>query len=771
MSDKDICNALKGLQSVDDLKHALEQLQSLRSSHGSSELNGQIIQETTSAPTMNKRLLSILLKSSVVQWALCLTTAERESLYDTCFFCRGEQSDRIVNSDDLVHSMEALFQAIRCSSSPAVRRLLSATLAHFLKVYSVTSLLIHVQSDTTITNTATVRWLQVRRVLSTIPELPDINDSQLDSSRYCTRIGNQLIEAFESLCLSDSASDWTTESIATLVGDLINRGHADAITHAFARALMSSNRNMLAYKNLYKLCEYMSRNQQNTYLLHFLEHVQQLNLDFDTSLIFLQTICGTGASLGRFACWAVQQQKLAMEMMDIVLWSVFCNSGKTEIGLVLSALSTIWSSRDFIVNGDYEFQKNMFITLVLACHYCRADMIHESEPIKIIFHAVSTYLELANSKTRTLGLRLAEILSTRLYPEIALHLDIPPSDDLKALESCIHLENLGQGLPLLFSKQKPTDESEMDNAARPVFQINETEPAPFDNPDSTASIPVVSLLTRSLFDDDSSDSEDDNQGDEAPESKQLDQVPTIKENRQGTKGFLADYLAALKSKDDPDRFEECLLALAKMLITISTLELEENHETVCSVLVSIEDRFDTDGFDVYRVNAWTAMSLRFPKKTAEFAARVLFDKQYTMFTKFWILQSWNTLILGGHTLMRDTGAIPSSTAVIFQLALKLYGDVTPTYLLSQTCMSALFAHLQFQRNWQQLFTRDEYYMFACEVLKTCRLLMLSTVGSPYRVELFEELGYFLNAFEREERRLMFIKPISDLTRIYEAGAV
>ncbi|OAJ44991.1 hypothetical protein BDEG_28161 [Batrachochytrium dendrobatidis JEL423] len=583
--------------------------------------------------------------------------------------------------------MEALFQAIRCSSSPAVRRLLSATLAHFLKVYSVTSLLIHVQSDTTITNTATVRWLQVRRVLSTIPELPDINDSQLDSSRYCTRIGNQLIEAFESLCLSDSASDWTTESIATLVGDLINRGHA--------------------------------------------EHVQQLNLDFDTSLIFLQTICGTGASLGRFACWAVQQQKLAMEMMDIVLWSVFCNSGKTEIGLVLSALSMIWSSRDFIVNGDYEFQKNMFITLVLACHYCCADMIHESEPIKIIFHAVSTYLELANSKTRTLGLRLAEILSTRLYPEIALHLDIPPSDDLKALESCIHLENLGQGLPLLFSKQKPTDESEMDNG-------------------NTASIPVVSLLTRSLFDDDSSDSEDDNQGDEAPESKQLDQVPTIKENRQGTKGFLADYLAALKSKDDPDRFEECLLALAKMLITISTLELEENHETVCSVLVSIEDRFDTDGFDVYRVNAWTAMSLRFPKKTAEFAARVLFDKQYTMFTKFWILQSWNTLILGGHTLMRDTGAIPSSTAVIFQLALKLYGDVTPTYLLSQTCMSALFAHLQFQRMSDSLF---------------------DAVGSPYRVELFEELGYFLNAFEREERRLMFIKPISDLTRIYEAGAV
>ncbi|KAH6564897.1 hypothetical protein BASA60_010102 [Batrachochytrium salamandrivorans] len=718
MTSSDLCDALKGVDSVDSLRRVLEILRCLVEGRTvTSEDPNDSLSTGTSQHILpsQMKLHSSLLRDSVVQWVICLTIPERESLYDIQFI----RDDRYPHSGniDLVLSIESLYEAIRCSSNATGRRLLSATLAHFLQIHDITSLMQHALVEGHSVTLAAARWTRIRRVLSIIPDLPDILEPWLETQQYCQRIGGQMMDALQTLSHGELPHEWAICSLAYLLEDLIKRGHAVVISSAIIDKLMASKpRNNEMYLCAHQIVPYMSRHEQNIFLLAVLQKIQELNLTFDASLDLFKTISGNSACLGSFACWEVQQQKLDATMLDLVLWLVFKSS--------------------------------------------------EDESIRKILSGVPLFLELAGKNTRMLGLRFAEIVSSLLHPSIELNLELPESDELKDLQSLINFENIKQGLPAIFPScvvvcnAKPHTVQSNSKAADTVKLPT------LDNPDSIVAAPEGGLLALSLFDDDSSDDESEAEVNNIDQTKPP--IQTI--GKSQSKGFLSDSLSALKSNDNPDRFERCLMGLSTMIITSTKLEIEEFCASICSALVAVEDMFDTPEFDLHRVNAWAALFLRKPQETAQFTAHALFDKQCNLSTKFWILRSWNALILGSHThtFVHDDLA-NCSILKVFQLFYKEHGDVVPVYQISQTCLTALFGELQVQRNWRQIFKADEQYMLACEILNTCKVLMVGAVGSPHRTQLFDQLGLFLSAFEREESRLMFINQISDLARIYEAG--
>ncbi|KAH6588874.1 hypothetical protein BASA50_010443 [Batrachochytrium salamandrivorans] len=768
MTSSDLCDALKGVDSVDSLRRVLEILRCLVEGRTvTSEDPNDSLSTGTSQHILpsQMKLHSSLLRDSVVQWVICLTIPERESLYDIQFI----RDDRYPHSGniDLVLSIESLYEAIRCSSNATGRRLLSATLAHFLQIHDITSLMQHALVEGHSVTLAAARWTRIRRVLSIIPDLPDILEPWLETQQYCQRIGGQMMEALQTLSHGELPHEWAICSLAYLLEDLIKRGHAVVISSAIIDKLMASKpRNNEMYLCAHQIVPYMSRHEQNIFLLAVLQKIQELNLTFDASLDLFKTISGNSACLGSFACWEVQQQKLDATMLDLVLWLVFKSSGDNEMKSVLKTLTSIWTSRDFVIHGAYEYQKSIFISLVLSCQYCPISIIKEDESIRKILSGVPLFLELAGKNTRMIGLRFAEIVSSLLHPSIELNLELPESDELKDLQSLINFENIKQGLPAIFPScvvvcnAKPHTVQSNSKAADTVKLPT------LDNPDSIVAAPEGGLLALSLFDDDSSDDESEAEVNNIDQTKPP--IQTI--GKSQSKGFLSDSLSALKSNDNPDRFERCLMGLSTMIITSTKLEIEEFCASICSALVAVEDMFDTPEFDLHRVNAWAALFLRKPQETAQFTAHALFDKQCNLSTKFWILRSWNALILGSHThtFVHDDLA-NCSILKVFQLFYKEHGDVVPVYQISQTCLTALFGELQVQRNWRQIFKADEQYMLACEILNTCKVLMVGAVGSPHRTQLFDQLGLFLSAFEREESRLMFINQISDLARIYEAG--
>ncbi|KAJ1336541.1 hypothetical protein BSLG_007325 [Batrachochytrium salamandrivorans] len=688
MTSSDLCDALKGVDSVDSLRRVLEILRCLVEGRTvTSEDPNDSLSTGTSQHILpsQMKLHSSLLRDSVVQWVICLTIPERESLYDIQFI----RDDRYPHSGniDLVLSIESLYEAIRCSSNATGRRLLSATLAHFLQIHDITSLMQHALVEGHSVTLAAARWTRIRRVLSIIPDLPDILEPWLETQQYCQRIGGQMMEVLQTLSHGELPHEWAICSLAYLLEDLIKRGHAVVISSAIIDKLMASKpRNNEMYLCAHQIVPYMSRHEQNIFLFAVLQKIQELNLTFDASLDLFKTISGNSACLGSFACWEVQQQKLDATMLDLVLWLVFKSSGDNEMKSALKTLTSIWTSRDFVIHGAYEYQK-------------------KDESIRKILSGVPLFLELAGKNTRMLGLRFAEIVSSLLHPSIELNLELPESDELKDLQSLINFENIKQGLPAIFPScvvvcnAKPHTVQSNSKAADTVKLPT------LDNPDSIVAAPEGGLLALSLFDDDSSDDESEAEVNNIDQTKPP--IQTI--GKSQSKGFLSDSLSALKSNDNPDRFEHCLMGLSTMIITSTKLEIEEFCASICSALVAVEDMFDTPEFDLHRVNAWAALFLRKPQETAQFTAHALFDKQCNLSTKFWILRSWNALILGSHT---------------------------------------------------HTFVHDDL----ANSINT-----LPKVGSPHRTQLFDQLGLFLSAFEREESRLMFINQISDLARIYEAG--
>nr|KAJ3422189.1 hypothetical protein HK105_000765 [Polyrhizophydium stewartii] len=306
---------------------------------------------------------------------------------------------------------------------------------------------------------------------------------------------------------------------------------------------------------------------------------------------------------------------------------------------VIATLSAIWTSRDFAARGELDFQKRM--------HF-------------------------------------AELFSRRIHPQIKLDFGQQPHASVKDVIEALRPEKAAENASI-------------------VKAWAQSRPSALENPDvdATSSRLANRLLIEDDDDDDDEDDDDDDddRGDRGNKEDESDGDESqaigfsgnqARRRNPHRKGFLSECLAALKTDDKPDQFETCLADLAGLVRVSTEIEIDEMHKEICSRLVSLQDLFDTPGFEELRMNAWVAILERRPKKTAS--------------------------------------------------------------------------------NWQMAFGRDDMFSFAREILSTIKLLALSAANSPNRLQLMEELALFLQGFENQPNRIMFMADLVDLAKIQALGA-
>ncbi|KAL2915417.1 telomere binding protein [Polyrhizophydium stewartii] len=414
----------------------------------------------------------------------------------------------------------------------------------------------------------------------------------------------------------------------------------------------------------------------------------------------------------------------------------------------------------------------VFTSLVLATHYCSAERLQANENARLILTSIPHFLEVASLPARSLGLHFAELFSRRIHPQIKLDFGQQPHASVKDVIEALRPEKAAENASI-------------------VKAWAQSRPSALENPDvdATSSRLANRLLIEDDDDDDDEDDDDDdddrgdrgNKEDESDASGDESQAIGFSGNQARRrnphrKGFLSECLAALKTDDKPDQFETCLADLAGLVRVSTEIEIDEMHKEICSRLVSLQDLFDTPGFEELRMNAWVAILERRPKKTASHLAQALFDKDCTLSTKMWILRSWKSVLLDDLPAKQplESVSIPSSQSRSSSVSMPSRGArakaAEQVSLVAEFLLLALFDQLNLPRNWQMAFGRDDMFSFAREILSTIKLLALSAANSPNRLQLMEELALFLQGFENQPNRIMFMADLVDLAKIQALGA-
>eukprot|EP00842_Homolaphlyctis_polyrhiza_P001936 jgi/Hompol1/2743/HPOL_000632-RA len=305
----------------------------------------------------------------------------------------------------------------------------------------------------------------------------------------------------------------------------------------------------------------------------------------------------------------------------------------------------------------------IYLTLVLLCTYADAKWLDENTTVFRLLQSIPMFLELANDTSRYLGL-----LSWLIWDVTYI--------DLKIAEAPSHgapSTSFGQtGIELQHEAVRPKSGADV-------------------QPKTT--VPKTPFVVEGI-DSDDEDTEDSNykNADAWKLSTPNTASQSTKARDPNAKGFLIECLAGLKTTEKPDLFERCLADLAKRILCASNLEIMEHQEAICSQLSGLDNLFDTDAFDACRVRAWIAILLRILAETPmegltkhdEFELKHLISAQ------------------------RQRSGAPSA------------GSIAELMIL------ALLDQLADQRNWGDLFSKDEQYALACQTLLSIKVLSLAS---------------------------------------------
>ncbi|KAI8919697.1 hypothetical protein BC831DRAFT_480369 [Entophlyctis helioformis] len=781
-----ICEQLGGAQDLSAFKAALASAVAATGAESAAS-------NSPNGVKLVHQLQTLLVRETSLKWVVCLTDHEQSTLFRP-LFARHTQPPQPADPL-LVHSVVVLFDATRFAVTALHRHLLAATLARVLDMHPVADLAASAWAAGSLSSSsqrhpqpqqqtaASAQWLQVRRAISTLPDIHINGDTDGQTQQpalfaaetFIDRIVTEVDDTLRRPTLHGTdgpTPDWMLVQMAGLVQDLTKRGHADIMAKQIV--LLAASRPGAGQWQ--KLLEQMARADACVLAQSLIVQVDRLHLAFDDTLDALRNVLGNSALLQDVACRAARQQQYSLPIMDALLWLVCKDSEPSCQQSVLAILTSVWTSRDFVGRGDFEYQKRIFVSLVLAVHYTPAKALNALEPIRRLLQGIPQFLEIGSALTRQLGLRFGELLSKRMHPEVKLDFQLTLLPEVQAVEAMMALGNADIGLPIVFRSSASNAAHQASGSDLHAGQSSQSQatrkplPAASQSEDPDAPVAPSSRLVRSSLFDDNDDSDDEAEETQTaaphvPASVHANQQPLqfgIATRNPHRKGFLADCLAVLKKDQQPDEFEACLKDLAPLVLRATHLEIEELHGDVCTRLVYLEDTFETEGYDQYRLAAWVALCLRRPVDSARAMSQSLFDRNCGLSTRFWILRAWQLAVLDQMPMQTDDPQLAA-----------LWRQHRPpnAYQIAEPCVLALFDQLADQRHWRDLFGQDHMYAYASEVLRTVKVLMLSTHASPHRARLMDELHLFLQAFDRQENRLLFMQDLMQLARIADAGAV
>ncbi|KAA0705038.1 Telomere length regulation protein TEL2 -like protein [Triplophysa tibetana] len=279
---------------------------------------------------------------------------------------------------------------------------------------------------------------------------------------------------------------------------------------------------------------------------------------------------------------------------------------------VLRSACQVWCNSSAIKHTCVEQQLYISKALMLCVALLNHSEIEElrEEMLQCMLGGVQCRLDSNIERIRRMGMVVGECLSQRLdVPGSQLKFKYEPDEEIKELKSL--MESLSTKDSEEFEPEHQSDES---RRLQPEFETSLTQ----------------SVTSQSGTD---SDSELDSDDDLTPYDMSADQ----EKKKSAPPRYVRDCLEALISSNDAERVELSLHA-AESLLRKNGKATQEVSVQFSKVLLHLDDRYNTEDFQVLRQNAMVALTVTDTKLVVEYLTTEFYSLNYSLRQRLDILE-------------------------------------------------------------------------------------------------------------------------------------
>lgn len=355
----------------------------------------------------------------------------------------------------------------------------------------------------------------------------------------------------------------------------------------------------------------------------------------------------------------------------------------------------------FINHANAHQQESLAQTILLTAGY-----LHRITPMAVLMAArssnhmqgVSSRLDSSNQRARWLGMVMGTALSglvDKPGSKMSFGTDELETDEAKWYLSLVNIKDSTGSLKDLADLLK-SQEGVVARRRKPQA-TPKTREMPILNgkrvfgpvrPPSPVQTEVVGDKIAEIDDDDEDDGDDDLKPYAKPDSDPEDSdedATLVNRKKPRPPVYIRDLMAMLRDDKDHDRFLLGLTHAGTLIRRKSSFgrEVSDHAEELASILCHLQDSFDTDGFEEYKLQALIAVLLSDVEAIAPWLSRQAFVGEYSLAQRCHILSA---LGLGGRELAGfkdhdELNPIPSAAATAFpskRLPARLHAIYSPT---------------------------------------------------------------------------------------------
>ena len=352
---------------------------------------------------------------------------------------------------------------------------------------------------------------------------------------------------------------------------------------------------------------------------------------------------------------------------------------------ILSSLLSLWSSATFIINASFEYQMRVAVGIVSGCKRIKETGTENFMPMKNIqqkfMEAIPKYLDTPRHNVSMLGMIVAEIVCKILTPSIKLCFNLDPNKDLDWLRSLGENQNQNLDLLLLDYSQNIVKKELKDPMKTSTVQKKDSK----------------TEVKHPYF----------------PVKSGKDKTPT----------YIYHALKLIKG-NAPDDIQLGLEKLEHLIVDGSDVEVSENVDEICSILLGLQDDYNISNFDLLWSNALIALCVREGSSCYDILLNGIFSKDVSITTKLRCIRVFSAIpmILENNLGSQISKIIMDTTTMVSSLKSK----TSSFYCLLFT--SNILKRLSIYKNWDYIFDQSHNAILAQRLLNALNLMFQLSIN-------------------------------------------
>ncbi|KAJ3407645.1 TEL2, telomere maintenance protein 2 [Chytridiales sp. JEL 0842] len=341
----------------------------------------------------------------------------------------------------------------------------------------------------------------------------------------------------------------------------------------------------------------------------------------------------------------------------IRLYNEFEAPSEMSILSAIKRISETWSTPSFVKHAT--FQRRQYITwsLLLCLRYVDEAHLRDSDIEQWVMSGLQRSLENVSENDRMLAMVLAECFFAKVNPHVPLTFEIKETAHVNFLRGLFSNETSDNAVIV----------TQPDLLSLNELQVSETheeqgyEMDPDELVDDNAQLPETNV---GVLSDDDIELE--------PLQPTEDSETAFPMTKKKPK-YLKDCIKLLKDGENPDSIETGLHNIEDLIRNAEILQLEEMYQDVGSMLVSLKDGFDIEGFLKMRQSSIIALGLRLPRQMAKLLTDYLGKKDLNISEKLDIMNCIAVIAVQLSSTVVKTSAVSTAHNFVYRNSLAEFG--------------------------------------------------------------------------------------------------